>query len=185
MDIQQWFLFSIVALQNILNCLCLPCFPDILIPFHSKRLVLCRLLCQSQQHYTLRFSCTLQCCPVLTIFGIFFTDYNRCLQKQIWKSAQWESSWRRWPYDEHTRYYEGKRRFLRLSERARSERDWLFLTNLNGRGKQCCWNWEMSYGNWKFDRNPVGVATRTWRMQQTVAAKVTDLPLVERSRTRK
>jgi len=38
------------------------------------------------------------------------------------------------------RYYDGKRRFSRLSERARSERDQLFLTNLNGHGKQCCWN---------------------------------------------
>jgi len=89
MDILQWFLFSIVALQNILNCLCL-CYPSILIPFHSKRLVLWRFLCQSQQHYTLRSSCTLRFCPVLTIFGIFFTDYNRCLLRQIWKSAEWD-----------------------------------------------------------------------------------------------
>jgi len=50
----------------------------------------------------------------------------------------------------------------------------MFLANLNGRGKQCCWNWKMSYGNWKFGRNPVRVITRTRRLQLSVAAKATD-----------
>ena len=79
-----------------------------------------------------------------------------------------------WPLWRAHRYYESKWRFSRLSESAIGERDWLFLTNLNGRGKQRCWNWKMSYGNWKFDRDlSVGV-TRTCRVQLSVAGAATD-----------
>lgn len=151
-----------------------------LLSIHSNALsfwdlFLCRLLCQSWQHYTLRPSCTLQFRPVLTIFGYspqIIIDASKGKYENPLSESRVDNMWALWRAH---RPYECKRYFSWLSERARSERDWLFLTNLNDRSKQCCWNWEMSYDNWKFDRNPsIGVVTRTWRLQLSVAATTTD-----------